>query len=278
VLGAYWWQREVADHKGAPTVWRERMRYTGPALLGALTCWVLVGWFYGQDFMDCWWSSRLRDATSQMFFDAGKELREKTGEKEGRFQPHQPLTKNIEYAERMNAIGLLQPPMVKGVRLDQKPLLGQLTVSGARLDAFEPGPPGFFSAEGMAYLHGQARTADGVMFAYKDPEGAWIMFAMAQEMTLPRYLRETVGPDLQYVYKPTMSERHNFAGFDVDIAKSTLPPGEVEVAAFAFDFKKQGFYQIPGRFMVNAEKGTSTRIEEGRKPKEPKKLSSGQSS
>jgi hypothetical protein len=270
VLGAYWWQRGMAKQAGTSPVWYDRLRYTGPLLLGAMMCWVGVGWCYGLDFMETWWSSRLRDATSQMFFDTGADVREKTDAKEGKFQPMQPLTKNVKYARRMNAIGLLQPPMVRGNRLDQFPLLGKLSVSQARLDSIVQGPPGVFSVDGMAYLHGQSRPADGIILAYKNAEGAWIMFAMTQEMTFPRFLRETLGPDLQYLYRPSLSERHNFAGFEVDVDRSLLPPGDVEVAAFAFDFKKLGFYQLPNRYTVNAEKGTATRIEEEKPAKDSK--------
>jgi hypothetical protein len=96
------------------------------------------------------------------------------------------------------------------------------------------------------------------------------MLGLDQVTAMPRYLRDTLGVDLQYLYRPTLSERHNFGSFDMSFDKTQIPDHAVEVSLFAFDFLRQGFYQVPGRYLVDGNAGTVVDLDKKERDEEKK--------
>jgi len=257
VLSFVWWQRWMATKPDAPS--RLRLRPLGPVLTGAFVMMVIAGWIYGQNFMEAWQSSRLRDATCQEFAKVPAP-----------FEARQPLTKNLDLAVRMDNIGALIPPMITSTRLDQFKIKGAAT---AKVEDFDLNTSGIFTVHGFAYIHGQGRPADGIILSWKDPANGETMFALGQVTAPPLYLRGVLEADLQYLYQPSASTQHNFAYFEISFDKSALPPNQtVEVSAWAFDFLQQSVSPIAGRFKVNATTGQADLIKEEKdKGKDEKK-------
>jgi hypothetical protein len=247
VLSFVWWQRWMAAKPDASS--RLRLRPLGPVFAGVFAMLVIGGWIYGQNFMEAWQSSRLRDATCQEFAKLPAP-----------FEARPPLTKNLDLAVRMDNIGGLIPPMSTSPQLDQFQIKG---AASGKIEDFDLNTSGTFSVKGYAYIHGQARQADGIILSWKDPDKGQTMFALGQVTAPPLYLRGVLEADLQYLYQPSASTQHNFAFFEVSFDKTVLPPGRtVEISAWAFDFLQQSVYSIAGQFRVNATTGQVDLIKE----------------
>jgi hypothetical protein len=248
VLGFCSWQRWRTLESGT---WRRGMAAVGPFALGAVAMQCVVGWIYGENLMEAFYSSRLRDATSQLF---SKVL--------PRNSVQGPLTKNQSMAIRLDDIGLLRPPLLTSTRLDQFELRFKLSEGSAKLETVEALSPGQFEATGTAYVHGQSRSADGVFLCRQDPQEGWKIFAVGQVSAFPLFLRGALAADLQYLHHPSPSVRHDFGVFDINFDKTQLPPGVSDVAAWAFDFRRKQVYRMAGLYRVDTDQNSVTRLEE----------------
>ncbi|HEY2574283.1 MAG TPA: hypothetical protein VGH65_09445 [Verrucomicrobiaceae bacterium] len=248
VLGFCWWQRWRLWKNGT---WRRGLAAAGPFALGAVAMQCVVGWIYGENLMEAFYSSRLRDATSQLF---SKTL--------PRNVVQGPLTRNQEMAIRLDDIGLLRPPLLTSTRLDQFELRPKLSEGTAKLESVEALSSGQFEASGTAYIRGQTRQADGLFLCRRDPQEGWMIFAVGQVSAFPLFLRGALSADLQYLHHPSPSVRHDFGVFDISFDKSQLPPGVSDVSAWAFDFRRQQVYPMAGLYRVDTEQNSVTRLEE----------------
>ncbi|MEI6535701.1 MAG: hypothetical protein WCN98_10205 [Verrucomicrobiaceae bacterium] len=249
VLVSAWWRRIV---NRVDSVWRQHVVFAAPVVFGAFIMLLLTGWIYGQHTMIAWWSSRLRDATCQFF---AKVLPDHAIEG--------PLIRRAQpLAIKMDDLGLLSPAMTKSSNLDQFVLRGPVKEGTAELEAVDVVEDRVFKAAGTAYLYGQSRPADGVLFCYKDEESRWIIFEVGQVMSPPLFLRFAIEPDLQYLHQPSPSPRHNHASFDIRFRASQLPAGIHEVAAWTFDFSKRVAYRMAGLYRVDTEKNTVEKVNE----------------
>lgn len=260
------WFRRIANR--VESSWRQKVVVTAPIVFGAFIMLLLAGWIYGQNTMVAWWSSRLRDATCQFF---AKALPEQSIDG--------PLIKRTQVlAVQMDNLGLLfSPAMTASSNLDQFELRGQVIEGTAKLETLEYVESDIFRATGTAYLHGQSRTADGVLLCYKDAKRGWVIFHIGQVKSMPLFLRSAMEPDLQYLHQPSPSTRHNHASFDMSFRASQLPSGPVEIAAWSFDYQKLVAYRMAGLYRVDGGNNTVKKVEdlEGNSAKKPKKLRSG---
>lgn len=251
VLAFAWWRRIAVRVDSA---WRRQVVAVAPSVLGAFVMLLITGWIYGQNTMVAWWSSRLRDATCQFFAKA---------------LPQQaidgPLIKKANpLAIRLDDLGLLSPAMTKTDRLDQFELRSQVLEGTAKLEGMEYLGTDLFRASGTAYLHGQSRPADGVLLCYKDSQRGWVIFEVGQVKSPPLFLRLALEPDLQYLYQPSPSSRHNHANFEIRFHAAQLPVGPVEVAAWTFDFKTRIAYRMAGLYRIDAGKFTVDDLEDSK--------------
>lgn len=218
-----------------------RLQMAKSGLVGAFLILIACGWSYGLKQMEAWNSSRLRDATCQLF---AKVLRHP--DIDG------PTTGNLHYASRMDDLGLLQPAMLKN-RMLSNFSFNETAISPrtARLDVLETSGHRKFEAEGFAFLPGHERVADGVFLTYRNEKDEWVIFSVGQVKEPPMYLNRFLSVDMQFLHQPFKSFRHVYGSFNIRFDIEEIPPGRWEIAAWAFDFKKQTARRIPGRFKID---------------------------
>ena len=205
----------------------------------ALLMLFLNGWIHGVQIMRTWASSRLRGAASTQFFNLL--------EVEGNVAPNRPR------AAQMNALGLLNPPMLTSLRLDNFAIAGskpsrttaelrQLIVSDNKI-----------LASGHAFLPGRGRVADAILLCYRADNGSWMIFHVTHVRQMPLYLDDALDRDLRFTHVPDFSRRlaESLAAFTGTCPFDRLPAGRREIRAFALDYRKQTALPIEGRFMVD---------------------------
>lgn len=198
------------------------------------------GWMHGAQIMEVWESSRLRGATSALFFNVL--------ETEGN------IVSNHTRAVPLNDLGLLNPPFLKNTRLDNFQVASKkLSASYARLDRMAVAE-GKLVAYGIAALQRHTRVADGIFLGYKDDKGDWIIFHVTQVRQMPMYLYESLDRDLRHTHIPLGSKSlgQALASFTATCPISRIPPGRREVRAWAFDYRKKTAYPMEGRFIVDS--------------------------
>ena len=198
------------------------------------------GWLHGTQIMGVWESSRLRCATSALFFNVL--------ETEGNIVGNQPR------AVALNKMGLLDPPLLKNTRLDNFHVeTNKVSASSARFDRIAVAE-GKIVASGIAALPRRARAADGVFLGYQDDHGDWIIFHVTQVRQMPMYLYESLDRDLRQTHKPDGSKHlgQALASFTGTCPIARIPPGRREVRAWAYDYRKKTAYAMEGRFMVDS--------------------------
>ena len=236
------WQRRES--------WRNGLLSAQAGLLGAYVVVLAGGWSYGFQHAEMWWSSRLRDATSQLL---GRVL--PYGQLQG------PVTGNLKFAQRMDDIGLLKPKMLRNLRLDNFEIKKTALIRHtAELDEITKLPNGMLLAEGNAYISGQARVADGVLLTYKDEKGDWIIFYLAQVTQAPLYLRNVLSVDAQFIHQPFKSLHKGYAYFTAKFDAAVLPRKDCEIAAWTVDFKKNSVYPMVDKFHWNADREKAVEI------------------
>lgn len=263
VLGWFWWRRLAAE---GTTTRQKSVAAAAPFIFGLLAMQLWTGWVFGAQMMESWWSSRLRDATCQLFLKSVPAA-----------AIQGPLVKTQSLAVRMDNLGLLRPPMPLENRLDQFTERPRVIESSAKLEAVEPMSSGEFSAGGIAFVRGQSRPADGVLLCYKDDAGAWRIFAVGQVKQPPLFLRDALYADMQYLHIPRPGlKQTSYGQWEVEFkarkpgappsGAAEIPAGAREVAAWVFDFQRQTVARMAGTFRVDGEKMTVERIEEDEPP------------
>jgi hypothetical protein len=232
---------------------QETLHRIQSGLSGAFLILLVCGWSYGLKQMEAWNSSRLRDATCQLF---AKVLDH--SDIDG------PTSGNLHYASRMDDLGLLRPAMLKDRRLSNFNFSeAAISPRTARLDVLETSGHRKFEAEGFAFLPGHERVADGVFLTYRDEKDQWVIFAVGQVKEPPMYLNRFLSVDMQFLHQPFKSFRHVYGAFNIRFDIEEIPPGRREIAAWAFDFKKQTARRIPGRFKIDTATATSVPFGDG---------------
>lgn len=223
------------------------VRSVRTALFTVLAMMLTASWLHGECFMQAWQSARLRMATSTMFF---KEFRVTL---EGLIAP------NKRRARSMDDAGLFPFKMTESNLIEQfRRNERQLSDTTARWTKFTISTGNHACvAEGFACLRHRHREADAVFLTYKDRDGHWVIFTVAQVRAMPLFLSATLGRDLQNIHIPgDFVEGEALSGFRAEFPLDQLPKEkDLEVAAWAFDFHEKTVYPMAGRFRVNAIRG-----------------------
>jgi hypothetical protein len=209
---------------------------------------LLTAWNHGERMMAFWSSSCIRGAVNTMFYRTSCP---------------------VEYdavgipglAKRADDLHLLKPPMLKNGRLDQfQPMPRPLNENfaqwtGLRIEKSGDGLRGL--VEGRAVVKKNDRVADGVFLAFRADDGHWEIFHVTQVNSLPLYLAEAYGRDLEFTYAPPPVDMlGSVSRFTARFPLAELPPGPCRVAAWAYDWNTGRVMLIPGFFEVNAAQGT----------------------
>ncbi len=204
-----------------------------------------VAWAHGCRIMEMWESSRLRGATNTMFY---KQM-----------QLNDQVPANFKLARKADSLGLLERPMLKNKRLDNfttsEVILNENSASLTDLNVVTDDKGNqIISARGYASLVRRERVADGVFLTYKDSNGDWQIFQVAQVSAMPLYLLQTLGRDTQFVHiGADHLEKEGTCGFVEKFTWDMLPKPErvFEIAAWAFDYRKQQVFAMEGRFEID---------------------------
>lgn len=224
---------------------RLRMRTAGAVSCAAFIIMQGVAWAHGIRLMEMWESSRLRGATNTMFYKL-MDLNDR-------------VPSNTKHAKMADSLGLLERPMLKNKRLDNF-ATSEVNLHGnsARLTDLnlvtnEEGKQ-VISAKGYAALPRRDRVSDGVFLTYKDEHGDWQIFQVAQVSAMPLFFLQTLGRDAQFVHMGGGTvEQEGVAGFVEQFTWDMFPKPErvFEIAAWAFDYRKQHVLPMKGRFELD---------------------------
>ena len=222
-----------------------RAHAAGAALLASMIVLIVMAWVYGARQMNAWWSSRLRDASCNLFARALPDS-----------SIHGPLTGNLNLAMRMDDIGLLRPPMLKDARLDNFRIRPTgLSIRWGELEEVRSLGAGKLEAQGFAFLQHRTRVADAILLTFQDDTGHWIIFGVGQAEDRPLYLQSVLDIDGQYLHQPDRSKRRAYGGFRFKFDVPQFPSGERLIAAWALDFPSQSVHRIFGQFHARADTG-----------------------
>ena len=239
---------ELAQRREGMRAW---VATTRSGFAGGFIVLLICGWSYGIKNLDAWHSSRLRDATCQLF---AKVLRRTDIE-----GPTRPRT--MEFAVAMDDLGLLKPPMLKNRLLSNFTVKdGPMAIQTARIDVVETSGNGKFEVEGSAFLPFHERVADGVFLTYKDDQGQWVIFSVGQVKEEPVYLHRIITVDMQFLHQRYPDFRRTYGFFDIRFDIEEIPAGKRELALWAFDFKKQIARRIAGDYKVDTAAGTIVQV------------------
>jgi hypothetical protein len=207
-------------------------------------------WIMGLSMMDAWESSRLRTAASTMFFN------------EHRVDVQGLVAANRQRARALEEDGLLAFKMTNSNLLSQFKMstinLSKNTawLKGILVDA----QAGVCSAQGYACLRKRQRVADAVFLTYKNPEGEWVIFVVAQVQAMPLFLGDVLGRDMhkQAIHFPgEVLEAETLSGFNSEFALNQLPKeSKLAVRAWAFNYKEKTAYPMFGEYELDTGKGT----------------------
>jgi hypothetical protein len=235
--------------------WRSALDRVTLAVGVALAVSQIIGWNYGERLMENLSASRRHIATSILFYKTDCPV-------EGDIDP------NPELARKADDLGMLKPPMLKNLRLDNfltnsAPLQSRFAQwKSLRLEKTPGGLNGL--VDGVALLRKRGRVADGVLLTWFDPSDKhWEIFHVTNVTAFPFYLREAYVKDLEYTDYPGTSVQDALTHFEAtfklaDLAKK-LPKelnGVVKVAAWAYDQTGGDIALVPGAFQVDVVNGT----------------------
>jgi hypothetical protein len=235
----------LQDYAGRSPDWRMRAAKWSAGALTALVLIVGVSWAHGMRMMETWESARLRVATNTLFF--GQEDLSTDGD----------VVPNRYRARLMDGLGLLGRKMTMSKDLAQfKTSRAPLRASTARWESLLVSAAGdVCEATGYACLRNRIRPADGIFLTYKDKRNGdkWIIFHIAQVEAMPLFLGQTLGRDMQNIQLPgTFMEGTPVCGFKAIFPLTRLPKEtDLEVCAWAFDYKEQTTYEMVGRFQID---------------------------
>lgn len=213
-----------------------------------------AAWAHGWRMMEVWESSRLRGATSTLFYN--------------KLKLNDEVPSNRRLASKADSLNLLERPMLKNIRLDNFVLSEEVLhensakLLGLNVITDESGDQAI-SAHGYAALLRRERVADGVFLAYKDDHGDWQIFQVAQVSALPLYLLQTLAGDTKFLHMGGGElEKEGTSGFVEQFSWNVFPKPErvFEIAAWAFDYRRQKIFGIEGRFEIDTVNKTVRRV------------------
>jgi hypothetical protein len=206
-----------------------------------------VSWLHGARLMETWSSARLRMATNTLFYGDPHAFQH--------VQTDADIAPNSAYARRLDEKGWLSPRMADDNRLDHFTIAAKAlapTTASWKTLLIDPDKK-TARAMGFASLGGRKRVADGVILTYRDEEGVWRIFQIAQVRAMPLYLMHTIGRDLQNVQVAGDAiNGEAIADFDCEFSLTQLPGGTHDLRAWAFDYREQVAYPIAGSFRLDA--------------------------
>ena len=226
----------------------------GKLLLGAGAVFVIASlgsWHYGERMMGVWSESRMQGAVNTMFYKTSCPV-----EHDYAGLP--------ELARKADDLGLLKPPMLKNLRLDQfKASSGPLNADFSKWSSLiiEKADDGLYGiADGHAILrkpNKQARVVDGIFLTRQDAaDGHWEIFQVAQAAALPFYLYDKFQKDLEWTAAPTVGVRESLSSFHARFKLDAIPKGVLKIAAWAYDYHTRRVAIIPGIYELDTVNGT----------------------
>jgi len=161
-----------------------------------------------------------------------------------------------DYASRLDALGYLNPPLLKDCRLKNFRISkSELKQSRAAFKSLEPGGDGELVASGYADLPGDAgRMADGVALVVKDDAGERQIFALADIYAFPEMFYYFHDHEFDGVRK---FDPHEFSLWNKTFSLSLLPQRtEMVVEAWAIDSRRMKVYRLREKYRVRPGEGT----------------------
>jgi hypothetical protein len=214
----------------------------------ALVCLHVLAWNYGERLVSVWSSARIRGAVSTMFYRTACPVENGFGDLP-------------ELGVIADDLGLLKPPMLKNLRLDNFPATpSPLNEQYAALSSLliEKEEDGFHAvANGHAILKRYRRVVDGIFFTYRAADGHWEIFHVTHVNGLPLYLEDTYVRDLDGNFEPPNGMTESLSAFEAHFKLDELPKGVTKVAAWAYDYDTRRVSLIPGIFEVDTTQGTA---------------------
>lgn len=216
-----------------------------------LLCGALLTWSAGWRLMEMWHSARERGAASTLFFKVMPRMDDV-------------VPANRDLARRADDLGLLAPPMLNNLRLDNFRLVPRmLSVNTARLRSLDlEVEDDVFRCvvRGFACLASRERVADGVFLTRRVPREGWEIFHVAQVTGMPLFLLDTLAKDTQFVHTPSANiGQEGLSGFNSTFSLDQLPPGVHDIMAWAYNAQHHTVYPMQGFFQLDT-RGTRPRL------------------
>ena len=140
----------------------------------------------------------------------------------------------LKFAHIRDQLGLMHPPLFKSADLSRAVIVPQERKRSGALDEIAS-IDGRCVAEGWAVLRNKRRVADCVVLAYRSVEGTPIAFAVNDEVTDRRDVA-------QWLKKKNL--RLKRTGWRSNFDRTSLPPGEQQISAYALDAESGTLYEL----------------------------------
>ena len=206
----------------------------------------ISSWAYGVHMMEAWSSSRMRGATSTLFYKVKTTVEHDYPDGPGLAVPADDLH-------------LLHPPMLKTRMLSNfsiQPSPLNATFAACTAMRTEPEKDGMeVVLDGHAILKKHWRPADGVFISFLNGEGQWEIIHVTHVTGLPLYLRKMIMRDLEFMHEPPEGVYQSLSHFNARFKLSELPAGRWKLAAWAYDYETNHVAVIPGFFEIDTSSG-----------------------
>lgn len=136
-------------------------------------------------------------------------------------------------ADAMDRLGLLRTPLVRTREISKLRHSATSDADAAGwFDLLQVSAQGQVSASGWAALPGKRRSADGVVLAYFDTQGEWIVFALSDAIVTRSDVVEASKDPEQF-----------WSGWRVAFPREVVPAG-AKISAWALDAKAAKLYRL----------------------------------
>lgn len=235
------------------------LRPIGWSFAGLLFGVVGIGWLHGSAMMREWEAARLRAKAAQYL----SQVFDKYNPFVGFVAGNQGIA--VESAENLNKLGYLKDGLATSRKLSifKVAHTAALDEMHGSFDRFFKIANGDWKVEGYTYLPKSMRPADAVLFAYKNADGEWIMFAMTQAYGVPYYLNRSMGKDM-YAIIPGRDPwpARIVCPWDRDVYIHENPPPGTRITAWALDEKFHQIHRIR-HFHDETIKGKTVSVPDG---------------
>ena len=226
----------------------ERLIPWGLALLGGLVALQVQPWLYGARLMAVWQASRLQAQAHVQFI--------------GHFNPEpiRILAYHVEDVQRfapiLDRLGLLEPPLVKDLRLEQFSISKTpISTSKAALERAAPGPEGKWLLEGHANLSGLPRPADAVLITVESPdEPDPMIVGLAERAGTQLPTRYRIDLQFSVLDELNMKNAGTWLRWQATLDPAALPKSRpLTVRAWVYDQTKRRAYPMAQRLVWEAD-------------------------